>query len=309
MIMKAVVDVGQIRNNIKDKMKYKLFNWIDIRNEFQNYGITILEDILKFEKIGLISDDLSAAVQIRNVNKIVPIIVTKIKNMDQIYDIIMNNLILSIDDMDMFNDLCHLKIQDPLQIAIRIDINNYEDGISSKNYLKIKEHLKSNKNIFLYLLYAKTNDNKYNNLEQFRELVRSEQASSFIIGKDVEFTSDGYLFKEVFANSLTYKITISKCYKLIKGTLFVNTKVKKDCYGIKIIAQNIDLTDLKKLKIDQTIYKAVYYNEDTLFLIGNEWVKSGRTIDLPKEIKVNNYFRLPIIYKLNDKTTNFNIFK
>lgn len=307
--MKAVVDVGQIRNNIKDKMKYKLFNWIDIRNEFQNYGITILEDILKFEKIGLISDDLSAAIQIRNVNKIVPIIVTKIKNMDQIYDIIMNNLILSIDDMDMFNDLCHLKIQDPLQIAIRIDINNYEDGISSKNYLKIKEYLKSNKNIFLYLLYAKTNDNKYNNLEQFRELVRSEQASSFIIGKDVEFTSDGYLFKEVFANSLTYKITISKCYKLTKGTLFVNTKIKKDCYGIKIIAQNIDLTDLKKLKIDQTIYKVVYYNEDTLFLVGNEGVKSGRTIDLPKGIKVNNYFRLPIIYKLNDKTINFNIFK
>ena len=307
--MKAVVDVGQIRNNIKDKMKYKLFNWIDIRNEFQNYGITILEDILKFEKIGLISDDLSAAIQIRNVNKIVPIIVTKIKNMDQIYDIIMNNLILSIDDIDMFNDLCHLKIQDPLQIAIRIDINNYEDGISSKNYLKIKEYLKSNKNIFLYLLYAKTNDNKYNNLEQFRELVRSEQASSFIIGKDVEFTSDGYLFKEVFANSLTYKITINKCYKLTKGTLFVNTKVKKDCYGIKIIAQNIDLTDLKKLKIDQTIYKAVYYNEDTLFLIGNEGVKSGRTIDLPKEIKVNNYSKLPIIYKLSDKTINFNIFK
>ena len=307
--MKAIVDVNKIRNNIREKMNYKLFNWIDIRNNFYNYGLDVLEDILKFERIGLVTDDLKVALKIRNVDKKIPILLTNIQNQDQVFDIIMNDLILSVDNMDLYSDICNLELKDTMQIAIRIDINNFEDGISVKNYQKIRESLKTNKNIIVNLIYAKVNCPKYNDLKQFETLVNSEQISSFVIGQDAWFTSDGFISKEIFEDATEFKLTINKCYKLTKGMMFVNTKIKKDCYGIKIIAQNVDLANVKKIMIDNFWYKTVFFINDTLFLIGKNSVKANKSISIPDGAVMCNASKVPYIYKINDKTLNYSIFK
>ena len=102
------------------------------------------------------------------------------------------------------------------------------------------------------------------------------------------------------------KLTINKCYKLNKGMLFINTKIKKECYGIKIVAYNIDLSQIRCLIIDETKFKAIYCNDDTLFMVGNKNIKSNRTINIPDKYLKNNYASFPLYYKLNDKTIVFN---
>ena len=306
--MKAVIDVGIVRSNLKSRINNKLFNWIDIRHNFFNHGLSILEDLIKVEKIGIFTDDINNALKIRNINKYIPIILTKIDNIEQIYDVIMNDLILSVDDIDLFNKIINLGIKDKIELAIKININNYEDGMSIKNYNKLLETVKLNKLINIYLVYTKVNNIKYNDISDFEQLINKEQISSFVIGKDVAFTSDGFISKELFNNAIEFKLLVDKCYKLTKGDIFVNTKIRKDCFGIKIIADNIGQYCLRSLKIDNENYKVVYVNDDTMFLIGKTSVKSNKTICVPDK-NINNYHVfLPTNYKLNDKNVIFTIF-
>ncbi len=306
--MKIVVDIGQIRTNIKQLISSKLFNWIDIRNNFYGFGINLIEDLIKMDNIGFYTDDLKIALKIRNVNKTVPIILTKINDIDYIYDVIMNNIILSVDDAEIMDEILNANIEDKINIALRIDIKNFEDGITLREYKKIKEQLKDNKYIDITNVYTICNNEKNNDLDIFKSVIENANISSFIIGTNKDYTSSGFISKEIFNGAVKYKITVSKCYKLNKGDIFIDTKIRKECYGLRIKLLNAESFNIKEVLVEDNKYKAILANDYTLYLIGKKPVKNGKSIDITNFIWQKHHVNWPIYYKLNEKNINLTVF-
>lgn len=300
--MKVIVDVNTVRNNINQNIDSNLFNWIDIRNNFLNIGLDLVEDFLKIDNIGFVTNNIKDALRIRNVNKSIPIILLGIDNVDQVYDLIMNNIILGINDYSLLNDIKELNIKDNLSIFIQIDINNYEDGISIKNYKKFKES--NNDSIKIVGLYSIINDKK-NQISDLEELLEEERLNSFAIGIKSPIFTDGFLSYELLNGVIKYQVKVGKCIPLKKGDVFVNKKIKNDCYGIKIVNYFEDRDNLSKIVIDNTTYKIVSSFDNTLYLIGPSAIKNGKKVDITPYINKNSYINYQVIYNLNGKTINY----
>ena len=299
--MRTVVNLGILRDNLKDKLSNKLFSWIDVRNNFYNFGLNILEDIFKFDNIGIFTNDLKDAIRIRNVNKNVPIVLTNFKNIDQIYDLVVNNITLVIKEYSQLEEIEALNLQDKLSLMIQININNFEDGIKCKNFTKTMEYIDSCNCFTVVGIFTVVNDTKNNDISGFKDIIFKSQLRSFVIGSSIDYVSDGFISKEIFNNAINYELNVDKCFKLSKGDLFISKKIKKDCYGIRIKADNINLSRIDKLFIDGEKYISVKTNYNTLFMIGKNMVKAGKKIDITSLIPNNCYTNWPVFYFLNGK--------
>ena len=307
--MQLAVDLNKIRDNIKENIKDKLFNWIDVRYNAYGLGLDIVEEVLKIDNIGLFTNNLLDALKIRNVFKKTPIIVSEIDDIEQIYDVIMNNFIFVISEYEMLEEIKKLNICDELQLFLQIDINNYEDGLSLKYFDKAVELIKNEKNFNLRGIFAIVNDIKSNNLDNLQTILDKKSITSFVIGKKCDYVSDGFLTKEIFYNTTKSIAIVDKCYKLSKNTLFVNKKIRKDCYGIKLNTKEVINNEINKIKLDDKVYKKVYSNEDCLYLMGNEPIKVGKKINLTKYLPKKSNNNWEKTYILNGKTIEYNIFK
>ena len=305
--MRTIVDLSIVRDNLKNHLNTKLFSWIDVRNNFYNFGLNLLEDLIKYNNIGIFTNTFEDALKIRNINKSLPIILTNIKNIEQAYDLVVNDITLVIKDYNQLEEIANLNIIDKLSIMLQIDINNYEDGIKCKNFSKVASLLEKNSFLSLAGVYVVVNDKK-NNLDDFKELIEKEQLRAFVIGDEVDFVSDGFVSKDLFSNAIRYELNVDKCFKLTKNDLFINKKIKKECYGIRIKADNIDLSLIDKVIIGSSSYKTIKTNHNTLFMIGKDVVKAGKKVDITSKVPNNCYTNWPVVYILNGKGVNLSIF-
>ena len=124
----------------------------------------------------------------------------------------------------------------------------------------------------------------------------------------MDFVSDGFASKDLFINAIRYELNVDKCFKLTKNDYFINKKIKKDCYGLRIKADNIDLSLIDKIKIGENTYKTIKTNHNTLFMIGKDVVKAGKKVDITDKIPNNCYTNWPVVYILNGKVINLSIF-
>ena len=306
--MRTVVDIGKFRINVKNRLANKIFNWIDVRNNFHNLGINLIEDLLKYDNIGFFTNSLKTAIRIREINKQVQIMINHIDNIEQALDLVMNNIILVVSEYSTIDKLLKLNLDDKIQIAVQIDINNYEGGVSPHNYKRIKEMLQNNKKYEVTHIFAITNCVKYNNLEIFKDLVLNEQIKSFILGADLEYVSDGFISKELSKDIRSYQIIVDKCFALNKKDFFINKRIKSELFGIKLFINGINLTELKYIIIDDIKYHKVWYGNDCLYITGKKSVKVGKKVDITSIIPGDYNVNWPIIYKLNDKTIDLNLF-
>ena len=305
--MRTIVDLSIVRDNLKNHLNTKLFSWIDVRNNFYNFGLNLLEDLIKYNNIGIFTNTFEDALKIRNINKSLPIILTNIKNIEQAYDLVVNDITLVIKDYNQLEEITNLNIIDKLSIMLQIDINNYEDGIKCKNFSKVASLLEKNSFLNLAGVYVVVNDKK-NNLDDFKELIEKEQLRAFVIGDEVDFVSDGFVSKDLFSYAIRYELNVDKCFKLTKNDLFINKKIKKECYGIRIKADNIDLSLIDKVIIGNSSYKTIKTNHNTLFMIGKDVVKAGKKVDITSKVPNNCYTNWPVVYILNGKVVNLTIF-
>ena len=298
--MQVVVDINVLKDNLKTSIADKLFNWIDIRDNFNNMGINTLQHVLNIDNIGLFTDSLEDAITIRNFNKYIPIIVSRIERTEQVFDIIMNNLTLSIDDLDTLNEINKLNIKDKLSIVLLIKSDDYEDGISVKGYYKAKEIIKSNNYYIFNGLYTFVSNEKSKNLDDFKNIVSLERSNSFCIGSKEEFTSSGFISKELKKGVISIHTPILKAYKLNGNTCFGGKKIKKECYGIKLKAPNFKNKEYHYINIDSEKWKIVNYVDDILYLIGNISLKTGKKIDLTNYY-LDSIINYQISFQLNGK--------
>ena len=301
--MRLVIDVNKLKELIIDNIKNNLFNWIDIRNNFNNLGISVLEELLKIDNIGLYTDSIHDAIKIRNINKNVPIIVTNIKNNEQVYDLIINNLILAVNSASMLDEISTLDIKDKLLLAILIKTNDYDEGLRVKAYLKFKE---TKKDVFVINNLFAFNSNTSNNLlDSYLDLVDKEKISSFIIGENNPRVSDGFINSFLLKDSVSIISDVKRSFKLEKNQIFEGKRIKKDCYGIKIKAYDFDF-NIKQIIIDNQKWKIVNYFDNYLFLIGANSIKSGKKIDLTDYYKNRCLAISKKSYYFNGKTIKFN---
>ncbi|MBQ9833707.1 MAG: alanine racemase [Bacilli bacterium] len=306
--MQLAVDLNKIRDNIKENIKDKLFNWIDVRYNAYGLGLDILDEILKIDNIGVFTNNLSEALKIRNIFKKTPIIISEIADIEQIYDVIMNNLILVVKDYDELEEIQNLKIRDELQLFLQLNINNFEDGLSTKYFYKAMELIKYEKHFNLRGVYAVVNNAKHNSLDNLQSILASNSMTSFVIGKKCDFVSDGFLTNDVFDNATKSFAVVDKCTKLTKKDIFVDKKVRKECYGIKLKINGVINTKNNKFKLDDKIYKKINLNEEYLYLIGNEPLKVGKKIDLTNYLIKDSNNNWEKTYILNGKTVEYNNF-
>ena len=114
--MRTIVDLSIVRDNLKNHLNTKLFSWIDVRNNFYNFGLNLLEDLIKYNNIGIFTNTFEDALKIRNINKSLPIILTNIKNIEQAYDLVVNDITLVIKDYNQLEEITNLNIIDKLSI-------------------------------------------------------------------------------------------------------------------------------------------------------------------------------------------------
>lgn len=302
--MHIVVDINKLKDNLKDYIKDKLFCWIDIRNSFYGIGIAALKELLRYDNIGLFTDNLKLAIEIRNFNKYVPIIVEEIETIDQVYDVVMNNLILSTNDLQQLQDIKKLQLKDKLSLAIQISVNFYDDGLNIKNYIKCKELCAGN-DLEIAALYAKVSDEKNDAITDYEDLINKENINSFAIGYESEILSDGFAGKDLEAGVLKFSSNVLKSFKINKKEIFGGQKIKKDCYGIKIKAPYFDISKHKTIIIDDNKWRIIAYLDNVLYLIGENHLKAGKKVYLDNYY--DNYyisFQKPL-YLFNGKISNF----
>lgn len=307
--MFLAVDLNKIRDNIRKEVQDKLFNWIDIRYNIYGLGLNAIEEMLKFDNIGFFTNNLQDALKIRNVDKKKPIIINKLIDIDQIYDIIINDFILTINSYEQLEEIKKLNIQDDLQLFIQIDLNNFEDGLSLRNFDKAINLIKENKHFNLKGVFGIINNLKNSNITNLKEIIENYKLSSFLIGKKCSLTSDGFLTKDIYANVSNSLAIVEKCYKLEKNDFFIKTKIRRKCFGIKLNILGANLGKEKKYLIDNKFYKSIYQTDEYLYLVGKEALKVGKKLDFTKYFFINNDNNWKKIYILNGKNVEYNNFK
>jgi len=152
------INVNNLNNNIsfiKNKYNYKYYIF-DVSNNAFNHGMYIvnyLNDKIDYLYVSNFNDVLL----IRKYNNDISVIYNGEINENNIFDLILNNVVLLIKNIDILKNIINLNIKDKFNIILNIDLNNY-NGINSKslindildiipdniNILGIKSHIKEN---------------------------------------------------------------------------------------------------------------------------------------------------------------------
>lgn len=150
-------------NKIKKMYSYPYYI-LDVSNHAFGAGMYIV-NYLKNQIDYLYVRDLKDAILIRKYDKEIPIIYNGFIHENNIYDLIINNVILVINRKEILDSILSLKIKDKFDLILNIDLNNY-NGIYSKHIIEdIIDLLKNDIHIHILGIQATITEKNYHDLK------------------------------------------------------------------------------------------------------------------------------------------------
>jgi len=221
-------------NYIKTKYNYSYYI-LDVSNNAFNHGMYIINFLA--DKIDyLYTANFNDCALIRKYNKDIPIIYSGLVNDNNIFDLILNNIIVLIKDKDTLENIISLNIKDELNIILNIDVNNY-NGINSKHdILDIIDYLKDNKYINILGLKSKIYEDEYDNFKYIISPLKDLQIMIFNNEEDknkIKISNAIKLDYSIYGINNIKKSLFKKEEANLKQTFTLNSKITKIIKNIK----------------------------------------------------------------------------
>ena len=160
------INVDNLNSNIdyiKNNYNYKYYI-LDVTNNAFNHGMYII-NYLNNKIDYSYTTSFNDCVLIRKYTKDIPIIYSGLITKENIFDLIINNVIVVIKDKYIFKDIVNENIKDNLNVILNIDLDKY-NGINSKyDILDILELIKDNKYINVTGIKAKVSEDNYDDFK------------------------------------------------------------------------------------------------------------------------------------------------
>ena len=230
------INVDNLNSNIdyiKNNYNYKYYI-LDVTNNAFNHGMYII-NYLNNKIDYSYTTSFNDCVLIRKYTKDIPIIYSGLITKENIFDLIINNVIVVIKDKYIFKDIVNENIKDNLNVILNIDLDKY-NGINSKyDILDILELIKDNKYINVTGIKAKVSEDNY---DDFKYVISPLKDLQLIILNDENDKN-----KIKLSNSIKLDYSIYG-FNNVKKNLF-----KKECLYLKqIFTLNSRVVNIAKEK-------------------------------------------------------------
>ena len=175
------VNIDNLKNNVKNIINYyndyKYYFGV-VKGNCYGHGTTyVINELIESGVNYLAVSSLEEALEIRKINKKIPILSLEPIRLEYIDICIKNNITITVHDYSYAKELINKKIDKKLKIHLKIDSGMNRIGFKEKEELnEIYKELKENKNIeiegvFTHFATLGINDKEWDNqLEKFKEI-------------------------------------------------------------------------------------------------------------------------------------------
>ena len=235
------INIDNLKNNVENIISYyndyKYYFGV-VKGNGYGHGIKyVINEIIESGVNYLAVSSLEEAMEIRNINKEIPILILEPIDLTFLKICIDNNITITVHDYNYANDLLNEKIENKIKIHLKIDSGMNRLGIKNKDELKeIYLRLKQKENIeiegiFTHFATLGINDKEWDNqLEHFKEItskIKIEEIPIIHLYKSAAFINHEKLS---FANGVRIGIAM---YGYYTKPIYSNTGLKNKLRNIK----------------------------------------------------------------------------
>ncbi len=243
------INLDNLQANItylRNTYNYKYFI-MDISNNAFNHGMFLVNNLSNIDF--LYANNFNDILLVRKYNKDIPLIYSGPLSEDIIYDLIINNVIIILNNISLIKDL---SIKDNLEFILNIDLYNYQSFNSKTAILDVLDLINTNNHLHLKGIISSLKEEDY---EDFKYIISPLKDLDLICLNNEEDKN---------------KIKLSNCLKLDYSIYGINkfkkTLFKKEEYPLKqIFSLQTKIINIKKVynKKKEIIYGIIpmgFYN-------------------------------------------------
>lgn len=282
-------------NNIKNNYKFKYYIY-NVSNNAFNCGIYIV-NYLNNKDI-LYTSFFNDVLLIRKYNNDIKIIYSGDVIEDNVYDLVLNNVIFLVKDIKTIDELINYKIKDNINIILNIDVYN---GFYSKNdIINIIDKLSKFKHINIVGIKSVVKEKDYNT---FLDIIKPLKNLDYVVLNNEEDKNKIKMSNSILLENSLYGFNCGR-KDIIKPIFSVISKVdkiiEKKRKKLAVVPFSINTNNVV---INNKKYKVINSFFDYSLVEIDDTVKIGDTIN----IYTNESYNLPIIYDdyILDKTFTY----
>ena len=302
------IDLYKLKNNVKllcesyDDYKYKVAN---LKDNAYGMGFKIVKTLIQNGINYILVGPLKDAIDIRRFNNDINIIVGYYIDIEQIYDAISNNLIITIPSLEYLKKITELNIRDDLKLQLLIDNGSNKMGL--KNKLEVKEAINlidDSEHLILDGIYTDLtsvgieDDFYYKQVNNFYKIINDCLDKNIIIHLNEPIM---YHQKLEYINGIRFDLSLIGIEENIEDNFITNMKIKNiqkryndlqfpDIDLKLIFTITSEVMDIGKVKKGDLIGRNYIAKEDMDIAVIPVGHKDGITKAI-KYVGINNYKR------------------
>lgn len=302
------IDLYKLKNNVKllcesyNDYKYKVAN---LKDNAYGMGFKIVKTLIQNGINYILVGPLKDAIDIRRFNNDINIIVSYYIDIEQIYDAISNNLIITIPSLEYLKKITELNIRDDLKLQLLIDNGSNKMGL--KNKLEVKEAINlidDSEHLILDGIYTDLtsvgieDDFYYKQVNNFYKIINDCLDKNIIIHLNEPIM---YHQKLEYINGIRFDLSLIGIEENIEDNFITNMKIKNiqkryndlqfpDIDLKLIFTITSEVMDIGKVKKGDLIGRNYIAKEDMDIAVIPVGHKDGITKAI-KYVGINNYKR------------------
>ena len=302
------IDLYKLKNNVKllcesyKDYKYKVAN---LKDNAYGMGFKIVKTLIQNGINYILVGPLKDAIDIRRFNNDINIIVSYYIDIEQIYDAISNNLIITIPSLEYLKKITELNIRDDLKLQLLIDNGSNKMGL--KNKLEVKEAINlidNSEHLILDGIYTDLtsvgieDDFYYKQVNNFYKIINDCLDKNIIIHLNEPIM---YHQKLEYINGIRFDLSLIGIEENIEDNFITNMKIKNiqkryndlqfpDIDLKLIFTITSEVMDIGKVKKGDLIGRNYIAKEDMDIAVIPIGHKDGITKAI-KYVGINNYKR------------------
>ena len=302
------IDLYKLKNNVKllcesyKDYKYKVAN---LKDNAYGMGFKIVKTLIQNGINYILVGPLKDAIDIRRFNNEINIIVGYYIDIEQIYDAISNNLIITIPSLEYLKKITELNIRDDLKLQLLIDNGSNKMGL--KNKLEVKEAINlidDSDHLILDGIYTDLtsvgieDDFYYKQVNNFYKIINDCLDKNIIIHLNEPIM---YHQKLEYINGIRFDLSLIGIEENIEDNFITNMKIKNiqkryndlqfpDIDLKLIFTITSEVMDIGKVKKGDLIGRNYIAKEDMDIAVIPIGHKDGITKAI-KYVGINNYKR------------------
>lgn len=302
------IDLYKLKNNVKllcesySDYKYKV---ACLKDNAYGMGFNIVKTLIQNGINYILVGPLKDAIEIRRFNTDINIIVNYYIDLEEIYEAISNNLIITIPSLEYLKKVAELNIKDDLKIQLLIDNGSNKMGLKSKGEVKeALDLINNNKHILLDGIYTDLtsigieDDFYYKQVNNFYKTIYDCLEKDIIIHLNEPIM---YHQKLEYINGIRFDLSLIGIEENIEDNFITNMRIKNiqkryndlqfpDIDLKLIFTITSEVMDIGKVKKGDLIGRNYVAKDDMSIAVIPIGHKDGITKAI-KYVGINNYKR------------------